>query len=72
MFSNIFLYNEDRRLDVNVRFLEMLEEREKITVGEAKEFESFIRSAYEIAYGPIFGEDDKDNDVKEIYDGPHK
>lgn len=53
-------------------FLEMLEEREKITVGEAKEFESFIRSAYEIAYGPIFGEDDKDNDVKEIYNGPHK
>lgn len=54
-------------------FLEMLEAREKITVGEAKEYESFVRSAYEIAFGSMFGSDDgKDYAVQDENSGPHK
>lgn len=54
-------------------FLEMLEERGKLTVGEAKEYESFVRSAYEIAFGSMFGsDDDKDYAISDENSGPHK
>lgn len=52
--------NEETILNCN-SFLEMLEAKEKISVGEAKEYESFIRSAYEMAFGSIFGSDDDKN-----------
>lgn len=46
-------------------FLEMLEQKGKITVAEAKSYESVIRSAYETAFGSIFESDDN----KDYYSG---
>ena len=45
----------------------MLESNQKITVGKAKEYESIIRNAYEIAYGEIFKHDDNVNYQAEEY-----
>ena len=54
-------------------FLEMLEYKEKMSVSEIKEYEPFIRSVYEIAYGDMFGSDD-DKNLAEIdqNNGLHK
>lgn len=46
-------------------FLEMLEEKEKVSVAEAKIYVSVIRSAYEIAFGNMFQSDDN----KDYYAG---
>lgn len=49
--------NEILILDLQ-SFLELLESDKKITLGKAKEYESVVRAAYEIAYGEIFKYDD--------------
>lgn len=66
--------NEDEEACAVCRcFLEMLDAKGKLTVAEVKEYESFIRSAYEIAFGSPFGsDDDKNYDVKDVDNGPHK
>jgi len=66
--------NDSIENEVNIlrckSLLELLENKEMVTVGEIKEFESIIRILYEISFGEIFS-DDKDK-IYDIDDEGHK